>query len=735
MVAPSVTGASPVPWSGAPGYGYLERPTDQLGVPGSEAGAGLTPEGAVFTPSVEVVPWLKGRAPGIAARRGLPEPKAPLMATGLDRRGASAAWWAAPIAGVPAAVIALAPARRREAGVALRWGGTAEAGARPPAYRFVRPAVPARSGLYSQPGEPFAPGRCWTVKRTGGALVISRGASVVAVVVGAGRRTRAALPGVRPRRCATSPRQFAVGLRLRSRARDALMHVIVPLVPLARTDPRLPALLASDVRASGTALVGAWIAQRATGATIQLPEAAVQRALDASIVTMLVPRYQLPDGTWVQTVNTLQYHAFWLRDAAAIGNALDLVGLHGVAAENLAFTATWQSPEGEFSSRVGQRDGHGQALWALGQHVVTTGDAAFARAWVPAVTRAVAWTEQAMATNPLGLLPPSDPRDNELVAGQVTGDQFWAVAGLDAAASLAGAAGDRALRGKALALRDTLRDRVVALARSTAVGGRIRPVLDQVGGYSWGELWAAWPYPSMAPTDPLVQSTMAASIAEQREGVGTYAGGAFLHLYTGFRVWQTLLRAGDQVQPLEGLYATLAHLTSTGGGFETNLRPLGRRDARSNLAPHAWLSAEIVTLVHDLLARPQDGGLVVMGAVPGPWLAPGANTVVRALPTPYGPIDLTLEPTPTGAALTWALAPRAGAGAGRVRLRWPLPASVGDATVAGAGRLVGRDIELTGTSGRVEVTWTRTGDPGPSMERTLQRLQGEYTQLGLPAPR
>ncbi len=725
--------ASPIVWDGNPGYGYLTNPTDQLGVSGVEAGGIVTPEGAVFTPSVEVTPWLGARQIGTSRRRGLPDPKVPLYATsaGPEGKSATAAWWAADIAGAPSAVIALAPGRKREFGVALRWGGTTEVGSRLPAYRYARPALPVRPGLYSQPGEAFAPGRCWSVRRLGRGYVIVRGRSVVAVIVGSAKRMAAKLPDAKVNACTNSAKQLAVALRMRVSPTSAIAHVVVPFVPLAVTDPRVNAILAADVRASGLALAAAYREQRAAASVIELPEPAVQRALDAAVATMLVPRYRLPDGHWVQTVNTGQYHSFWLRDVASISNALDLIGLHAVSTENLNFFSTWQSPEGEFNSRIGQRDGLGQALWSLGQHVRLTGDEAFADTWLPAVSRAVEWTARAMEASPQGVLPPSDPRDNELLAGLVTGDQFWAVAGLDAAASLAAVAGDRAVQRRAAGLRDTLRERVVALVRATAIDNRIRPVLDQLGGYSWGELWAAWPYPSMDPTDPLVQSTMAASLSEQQEGVATYAAGNFLHSYTGFRVWQTQLRAGDQVQPLEGLYATLAHLTSTGGGFETYLRPYGKRDTQSNLAPHAWLAAELTTLIHDLLVRDQDGQLVVLGALPAAWLTPGAVTNVQRLATAQGPIDLRLAATETGAELTWALTPRAGRAP---KMRWTLPTTVADVTVAGDGILVNREVILTKPAGRVVISWRRDAAPGPSLAATILRLQGEYKARGLTPP-
>jgi hypothetical protein len=60
---------------------------------------------------------------------------------------------------------------------------------------------------------------------------------------------------------------------------------------------------------------------------------------------------------------------------------------------------------------------------------------------------------------------------------------------------------------------------------------------------------------------------------------------------------------------------------------------------------------------------------------------------------------------------------------------------VQSATVTGDGALTGRDVVLNGTSGSVGLTWTRTPEPGPSLEATIARLQSEYKALKLEPPR
>jgi hypothetical protein len=669
---------------------------------------------------------------GVTARRGMPDPVVPLYATGPDANGADAAWWATQISGIPAAVIALNPGQRHDVGIALRWGGTRKPGGKPAAYRFARPVRPARPGLYTQPGQRFRAGQCWHVTRKGRSWLVTRGRTVVAIILGPVARSARSLPLVSPADpCPTSPNLTALALRFTPQRDDRTLHVVVPFQPLSRRDGRLRDIRHTDVIVNAQQVIDRWHTERAAGSVITVPEVAVQRALDSAVTSMLVPRYRLADGRWVQTVNMLQYHAFWIRDAAIIADALDRVGLSTQAADDLTFLADWQTPDGTFVSRVGQGDGFGQALWGLGQHVRLTGDTAFARHWLPAVDKAVAWAAATIAASPTGLLPPSDPKDNEWAAATLTGDQLWGVAGLDAAASLAGYAGDTALKTRALKTRDTLRTRTESAMRATALAGRLQSTLDGTPGTSWGERWASWPFPTLPATDPLVQTSVAAAIAEQQEGVATYAS-KYLHLYLGFRDWQTLLRAGDQQQPVAGLYATIAHLTATGGGFETSVAPWSSRDAKVNLAPHAWLAAELTTFVHDLIAHEDGADLMVLRALPSAWIQPGAVTHVERLPTGFGPLNLTLSPTATGATLTWNLAVRDGQRA--PKLRWPLPPSVQlTRTPAGTTR-TGNELRLNGTSGTITLTWTRLPDQGPTYAGTLAALQGGYIVRGLIPP-
>jgi hypothetical protein len=350
---------------------------------------------------------------------------------------------------------------------------------------------------------------------------------------------------------------------------------------------------------------------------------------------------------------------------------------------------------------------------------------------LPRLDRAIAWLHRARLEDPLGLVPASDPRDNELVAGHLAGDDFWAVAGLAAAVDAARTLGETpraTLWGIELeALRAAVRARVGAAAARN--GGAIPPVLDHGGGLDWGNLWAAWPEPVFDPASALITETLARARSNFREGLATYGTFHNLHHYLGFRVFETELVRGEQARVVQGLYDSLAHTTNTHGGFETGVRPYARRSVDDNLAPHGWFAAELVALIRNMLVRERDGGIELLSALPGRWLAPGRATVVHDAPTKRGAIDVSLRPVRGGALLRWNAAVPEG-----TPLWWRVPASARGVRAAGVPVPTASAVRLPGRAGELRIRW-RVPARTSSFDGVTAALQKAYRQRGATPPR
>ena len=728
-------------------FSYYSRPTDAIGVMDGR-GTEVTPEGYLYTGYGELMFLAGPTLEPVAQRvRTLREGWLPVVEYAV-RRGDVAyrlTALAATLDSGPPPVVADfvrvvmvnggRQAARARFAFAVRYTGPAARGGATGDNRFPRPATARRLGAYEQPGAAFD--TAWTYGFADGAflrggtafyLFPTSPAPELRAALGASGSPASSVAPVRLRTQPTTPTGVAVYDTLLAPGDSLALVVKLPYAPLAPDDPLLARLRAAsfdDVLERTDAL---WHGIAARGMQVALPERKVVDAFRASLVYDLMARDRR-DSAFVQTVNQFQYHAFWLRDASFIVRAYDVTGYPDVAAQALGFFARWQQPDGNFVSQGGQYDGWGQALWAYGQHFRLTRDRAFAERVFPAVTRAVAWLDSARAGDSLHLVPSTTPGDNEDITGHVTGHDFWALAGLHGAISLAEGLGRKADAERFHRDYASLRDALVAKLRrlTAATGGYVPPGLDVRGGQDWGNMMAVYPERVLDPQDPMVTATLDSTRAKYAEGVMTYGDGAWLHDYLTMKNTETEVIRGDQRLALEELYAVLLHTSATHAGFETDVVPWGARDFHGNLAPHGWFAACYRTLLRDMLVREAGDTLHLLSVLSPAWLGAGDSVVVRGAPTDFGPVDLRLDVTgDSGAALEIASRFVRPPAALVVHLPWFVDAR--GATADGRPVAV-RDGEIRLAPGArtLRLWWVRRPDAGaPSYDAAVAAYRQEY---------
>ncbi|MGH2911094.1 MAG: hypothetical protein ACRDJ3_01315 [Solirubrobacteraceae bacterium] len=734
-----------------PSSGFLAKPTDQIAVPGMLAGGEVTPEGDLYTGWGEYeLRYGRKLSPWNQPTRTLPHPGVPLLSSTLSDGPVRYVQtiFAIAVAGRPVAYETVTATnssnRPREARVAMAVAYTRGPqlrgihGMSTGAYRYERP-VSGAPGLYEQPGQPFSASFAYTtpgrdLDRSG--LLLARGPSAPSRPLGAtaSNRTRgvstaassmarlganlaphaATLAGPT---AAHDARLFSARLKPRGHMRFTWQFPLDPPPIGATSDSALDRVPVSAARAELTRM---WAREEAGMTKIEVPERKVNDTYRAAIAQILASRYLTPVG-WVQGVNKLQYQAFWIRDGAQETQALDLAGLHKQAAQNLEFMDTLQRPDGLFIDRVNQYDGLGEALWALSRHALLARNPAYAQAQLTRMGAAVQWLSLATATDPLGLLPASNPGDDELAFGHITGDDLWAAVGLRSAIVDAKLAGREDMAGEWQAV-DTRFEASLrqAIAGAVTHTGHIPPVLDATGGQDWGNYYAAYPVQVLAPSSPAVKATVAWAQTHMREGLSTYANGSSLHDYLGFAIFQTELADGDAHDAIAGLYAELAHTTSTGGGWEWTVPPFGTRSTPVDMSPHGTFSADYVALLRNMLvAEPPSGGVSLLDGASPAWLAPGQSIAVTHAPTAYGTISFVERSTAGGETLTWHsdLAPG-------TPLGWTLPTWASHARGPGGSRL-GSTVRLRSNSGSLSIAFDGRR-PGESYARAVRELNAAY---------
>ena len=393
---------------------YLLTPTDQLGFPGQKPGTLVTPEGDLYTGWAEVTFNIGGLETFEPRSHTLEGGRYPVVHLFKVVRGVlyELDTFQTSVGGRPTVFARinmrnLLP-RFNHARVAagVRYDGS-EFGPRSRSccvriYRFPRPRTPERDGLYDQPGVGFNAASVYGLAPFTGGSMLTRDGQVLLLYPGASPGigvNQSLAPDPPPVNTKTQFGRTIYDVALRARERKSLVFRM-PVETLAPTDPALGALASARFEQYRAITKRYWRSLLGGAMSVGLPESKVVDTFYSSIVQDALSRYQLPSGLWVQAVNKLRYHSFYLRDGSVISNMYDLVGLHRLAAENLEYFLTWQQSDGLFISRPEEYDGFGQALFALGDHYRRTRDAAFARHMLPAVQRAIEWFQRQRADRP-----------------------------------------------------------------------------------------------------------------------------------------------------------------------------------------------------------------------------------------------------------------------------------------------------------------------------------------------
>ncbi len=506
-------------------------------------------------------------------------------------------------------------------------------------------------------------------------------------------------------------------------------------VPLEDTE-RISAIREADYSVYRSRVAQKWREELAKGAQLSIPEPQIQAAHRASLVYPKQAIWQHPEGHWLQGVNKLQYRGFWLRDAAYIIRTYDVYGFHERGRKVLAAYPEYQNEEGLFLSQEGQMDGFGQALYALGQHAVMTGDGDWARQALPLLGPAVDWLRRTRAEDELGVMPPTHTYDNELLIGRYTGHNFWALTGLRQAARAAALAGD--LR-QSIEFHSEYEDYektfLEVLHGVTGDDGYIPPGLDVEGGQDWGNLIGVFPGEVIDPYDPRIDTTLARMDEEKvAEDLMTYRWG--LHHYLTVKKAQNHVFRGEQEAALRHFYAMAARMGPTNEMFEWEAAPWGERHFGTvNYPPHGWGASMFNLMLRNMLIREEggNGGLAprdihILSVVSPEWAQPGRELSFADAATEHGPLTLQAAFTEGGASIrlenSFRTPPR------RMVLHIPYFVEAGEIEADVEPLEVGEDsIVFPPDVSSIDIEWTwREGTEHFSHEKAVQDFKEEYAR-------
>ena len=470
--------------------------------------------------------------------------------------------------------------------------------------------------------------------------------------------------------------------------REVLPGEAVPPFPAER----VAALKAADPAAAERKVAEFWNGFFAKAARFDLPDPVLNDIFLSRLATRAILDIPITPEVVYNACSPFFYFDHAYRDQSYVVFANDLAGLHDRAARVLRAycldvpDVTKKGPiafdgkplqlgmlnNGLWLTRPGQYDTQGQNLWALVEHYKLSGD----RAWLeriayPYIRRGALWLVNSRRKHMQEVGNPDDPRYGLIEPGGMevleVGQGMhmyymnaFAILGLreaaDAAQSLGQGQDHKLFAAQATELKASLHQSFARTFKRTGLyeGNLwfgVEP--EGVGMYGfWAHCCLLWPCRALDPQDPMLGATWRKlERMSQAWGGGLFSegqGGYWPYIGVDWAI-SYLLRG----EPDRTLDYFCSYVDKAGGTFSWGEGYGGVMAAGDQ--PHFWADAQYVNLFRHLFLMEDGSTLLVTPALFRRWHQGHNPVVVRGLPTHFGAVDLTIQPTPNGEQLTYKL--------------------------------------------------------------------------------
>ncbi|MDB5350666.1 MAG: hypothetical protein JWN86_1913 [Planctomycetota bacterium] len=458
-------------------------------------------------------------------------------------------------------------------------------------------------------------------------------------------------------------------------SRDVTM--CVPFLPCSEEESRW--IAGRDPIREESDVAAYWATQRASGARIHVPEAAVQDAFDANIPHLVASTEIDPtNGLAITKTNVGWYEAIWPSLSASVILALDQTGHHRDAAIALEPFLKWQGtikPPGQFHGKDGffasaddytwvrWVSGHGWILWAMAEHYRLSNDRVWLDRTLPNILAACDWIERERTTTrkdgpdgkPLphwGLLPPGVTGDGAPNCHSFFGEaSTWR--GMDSAGAVLRSIGHpraEEITAAAIEYRRCIENAMRWASKNSPPyklkDGQTIPFIPidvynsfkiNTGDPNWtrhpwwldvGPLHAV----DLGAIDP--KSELALGMIRIAEDYWLKNG---LALDEPFYAPQRAVYLGrDEIDKYLNVYYNLL-----AEGMDRQMHaPVEGHGGVQNLP---WGDAEHIRSVRTMLVQEDGDGLSLARAIPRSWLNHGKRIVVERLPTHFGALSYAMD--------------------------------------------------------------------------------------------
>ena len=381
---------------------------------------------------------------------------------------------------------------------------------------------------------------------------------------------------------------------------------------------------------------------------LEFGDESLERLFNASRTALL----QLQDGDFISPGPYL-YHHFWIRDAAPMLKALDVLGFPRRVRQVIDGFPNYLKPDGFYRAPGGEWDSNGEVLWVVYEHYRFTRSLLWLKQLYPSLATAGRWiirmrrrTKETQATHK-GLMPPSLSAEHLGTVDQYYWDSFWSLAGLRALSMIAHevqrAEDAIAFEKEAVGFEhDILESFKSATER---LGAPLIPATPfrSFDESSIGSVSSVYPLNLFDASVENPSATLKTIVERFIDDRGFYH--PIIHsgynAYLTLHVAHALLEKGEFDEAWR-IAASVFRQATACFAFPEAIHPKTGGGAMGD-GHHGWAAAEVVLFLRDCLVRERGNVIELFAGASTHLLKAGRNLKITDARTAFGQLDVSLE--------------------------------------------------------------------------------------------
>ena len=387
-----------------------------------------------------------------------------------------------------------------------------------------------------------------------------------------------------------------------------------------------------------------WQRSLAEAARLSIPDPLFQKLYDSALRTLILCS---PGDVYA---GPYTYKRYWYRDAVFICQGLLSAGLLSRVESIVKRFPERQSHNGYFHSQEGEWDSNGQVLWMLDRYYRFAGLKPDATLW-RSIDKGAHWIVRKRMPEICGpglggLLPAGFSAEHLGPNDYYYWDDFWGIAGLTAAASLAEREGSvdkaRQFTEEAASFHSSLgRSLTHAQAKLRTPAIPAAPTRRMDAG-AIGSIVASYPLQLVPHDDERLLGTLEFLLQHcfYKDGFFQDMIHSGTNAYLTLQVAQCLLRAGDA--RYASLMQRIAKLATPTGHWPEAIHPNTDGGCMGD-GHHAWAAAEWVAMIRYCFVREESEKLILGSGIQQHWITSNQPVSFGPVATSHGQITVFID--------------------------------------------------------------------------------------------